>query len=37
MPMNEQKKKLCKAHIQWKGNEEQVDDILVLGFKLNLD
>jgi PAS domain S-box-containing protein len=32
MPMEEQKLHILNAHKQWKGEEEQVDDILVIGF-----
>ena len=33
-PMNEQLNILQTAHNNWKGNTEQIDDILVLGIKL---
>lgn len=32
--MEEQKTALIKAHNDWKGNIEQIDDILVIGFKV---
>ena len=34
LPLNEQSEILNKRFIDWKGNLEQVDDILVIGFKL---
>jgi two-component system, sensor histidine kinase LadS len=34
LPMGQQKEMLLQNLIQWKGNEEQVDDILVVGFKV---
>jgi len=34
LPMNEQKEKLDIALSSWKGNLEQVDDVLIFGFKL---
>ncbi|OJJ20482.1 hypothetical protein BKI52_18670 [marine bacterium AO1-C] len=34
-PQEEQKKQLEKAFNDWKGKENQVDDVLVLGFKLD--
>lgn len=33
-PLSEQKAAIVHHHKQWKGNYEQVDDILVIGFKL---
>lgn len=33
-PMNEQKEIIHKAHLDWKGNHEQVDDILVFGVRV---
>lgn len=33
-PMEEQKTALEKVHNEWKGNIEQIDDILVIGFKV---
>lgn len=33
-PMSEQKELLSKAFYEWKGNLEQVDDIVVIGVKL---
>lgn len=32
-PMSEQKKMLYENHINWRGNNEQVDDLLVIGFR----
>ncbi len=32
--MHDQKEILDKKHVEWKGNFEQVDDIVVLGFKV---
>ncbi|MES2589784.1 MAG: SpoIIE family protein phosphatase [Bacteroidota bacterium] len=34
LPMEEQKERLIKEHNQWKGDLEQVDDILVIGFRV---
>ncbi len=34
LPMEEQKEKLYKEFQDWKGEAEQVDDVLVIGFKL---
>ena len=34
LPVNEQKVRLEKEILQWKGNLEQVDDILVIGTKI---
>jgi len=34
LPMKEQKSILASTHKDWKGDLEQVDDILVIGFKL---
>ena len=34
LPMNEQKSKLLETHNKWKHNNEQVDDILVLGIRI---
>ncbi|MFQ3576020.1 MAG: SpoIIE family protein phosphatase [Cytophagales bacterium] len=34
MPMNEQRDRLDQAIESWRGEEEQIDDILVIGFKL---
>ncbi|MCK4663134.1 MAG: SpoIIE family protein phosphatase [Bacteroidales bacterium] len=34
LPMNEQKTRLFKTHRKWKDNNEQVDDILVMGIKI---
>jgi serine phosphatase RsbU (regulator of sigma subunit) len=33
-PMEEQKQILMEHHQSWKGKTEQIDDILVLGFRL---
>ncbi len=33
-PMQEQSARIRNEHIEWKGRHEQVDDILVIGFKL---
>lgn len=33
-PMEKQKEELFKAHKNWKQSEEQVDDILVIGFRV---
>jgi serine phosphatase RsbU (regulator of sigma subunit) len=33
-PMDEQKEIIHKAHLDWKGNHEQVDDILVMGVRV---
>lgn len=33
-PMNEQRKKLDSIHTNWKGTNEQLDDILVLGLRI---
>jgi sigma-B regulation protein RsbU (phosphoserine phosphatase) len=34
LPMKEQQQMLEKKHLDWKGNLEQVDDILVIGIKI---
>ncbi len=34
LPMHEQRTELHKSWVQWKGTEEQVDDILVLGMRI---
>ncbi|MCK4662586.1 MAG: DUF4154 domain-containing protein [Bacteroidales bacterium] len=34
LPLPEQKKHLVKIHREWKGNNEQVDDILIMGIKI---
>jgi len=34
LPMEEQKRLLQKSLADWKGESMQVDDILVIGFKL---
>ena len=31
--MDDQKEKLNEIHEAWKGNEEQIDDILIIGIK----
>jgi len=33
LPMNEQKKMLDRTFTEWKGNLEQVDDVLIIGFR----
>jgi serine phosphatase RsbU (regulator of sigma subunit) len=33
LPLEQQKEILEKSHEDWKGNLQQVDDILVIGFK----
>lgn len=33
-PMEKQEKIVSESFMEWKGNFEQVDDILVIGFKL---
>lgn len=34
LSMDQQKKSLMKAHLEWKGAEEQVDDISVVGIRI---
>jgi len=34
MPLDKQKEKLSRTIIDWMGYNEQVDDILILGFKI---
>jgi serine phosphatase RsbU (regulator of sigma subunit) len=34
LPMNVQKQKLLEVHNSWKGKNEQVDDILVIGIRI---
>jgi PAS domain S-box-containing protein len=34
LPMSDQANAIKAEHLEWKGDHEQVDDILVLGFKL---
>lgn len=34
LPMEQQKKKLLQTYLNWKGTEEQVDDISFVGFKI---
>jgi serine phosphatase RsbU (regulator of sigma subunit) len=34
LPMNEQREALYNAHIEWRGTQEQVDDICIIGVKL---
>jgi hypothetical protein len=33
VPMNEQHDNLLEVFIKWKGNPEQVDDVLIIGVK----
>ena len=37
MPMEDQKELIHNTIIKWKGNQEQIDDILVIGFTLKHD
>ncbi|MFW5804217.1 MAG: PP2C family protein-serine/threonine phosphatase, partial [bacterium] len=34
LSMQDQVKEIGKVHLKWKGDHEQVDDILVIGFKI---
>lgn len=34
LPMKQQQEQIRNEHLEWKGRHEQVDDILVIGFKL---
>jgi serine phosphatase RsbU (regulator of sigma subunit) len=34
LPLMEQKKKLEKSFIDWKGNNQQIDDVMILGYKV---
>jgi len=34
LPMNEQREALYNAHIEWRNNQEQVDDICVIGVRV---
>ena len=34
LPMNEQKEKLSNAFNLWKGDLEQIDDVLVIGVRV---
>ena len=34
MPLREQKEKLYRTMVDWKGSNDQVDDILIMGFRL---
>lgn len=34
LPMQEQREQLLKAHDRWRGSQEQIDDILVIGVKI---
>jgi serine phosphatase RsbU (regulator of sigma subunit) len=33
LPMKEQEQRLEETFLDWKGNESQVDDVLIFGFK----
>ena len=35
LPMKEQKNLIVKAHDEWRGRYDQVDDILVIGIRYN--
>ncbi|HEU4717938.1 MAG TPA: SpoIIE family protein phosphatase [Bacteroidia bacterium] len=35
LPMDRQEEALLKAHLEWKGEEEQTDDMLVIGVRMN--
>jgi len=32
-PLDKQKDMLNEAHLKWKGNKDQIDDIIVVGIK----
>ncbi|MCB9175001.1 MAG: SpoIIE family protein phosphatase, partial [Flavobacteriales bacterium] len=34
LPMNKQKEKIEETFINWKGKEEQVDDVCIVGIKI---
>ena len=34
LPIDDQYNALNKAFLDWKGNQEQVDDVLVIGVKI---
>jgi serine phosphatase RsbU (regulator of sigma subunit) len=34
MPMHEQKEKISNYYFEWKGDYEQVDDILFMGIRI---
>jgi serine phosphatase RsbU (regulator of sigma subunit) len=34
LPLKEQKKRLEKIFLNWKGNNPQIDDVMILGYKL---
>ena len=34
LPLDKQKEKLYRTIIDWKGDNEQVDDILIMGFRV---
>ncbi len=36
LPLEKQKEKLEETYEKWKGNNEQVDDVLIIGFRLNI-
>jgi serine phosphatase RsbU (regulator of sigma subunit) len=34
LPLQQQREALYKAHQQWRGNNEQVDDICIIGVRV---
>jgi serine phosphatase RsbU (regulator of sigma subunit) len=34
LPLQQQREALYKAHQQWRGNKEQVDDICIIGVRV---
>jgi hypothetical protein len=34
LPMKEQKQKLDHTFEQWKGDQEQIDDVVMIGFRI---